>query len=277
MGSESLLPDNTTDSRLPPELECIIFEVCALKYPTSIPSLIRVAWRVKHWVEPSLYRTICLTDAYTRNPGPRCSPEVLSSAMERLPPSFFRNNVRNMYVQYSIDPAQAHTIFETCSEVTNLALRTRLSLHDVPVLLNLPIRRLTACIGWLFHKLPLDFTMPFLRSITHLTLDDTTSSYPRVEWQKIVVDIPHLTHLALHSKLLADILFPVLLTCARLECVLFVGHARTHPRARTVDMRFVVATTSDIVEDWQASACGGADHWTRAEAILAARRARRGQ
>jgi hypothetical protein len=35
--------------RLPPELERTIFEIAALLEPTNIPTLMRIAWRVKHW------------------------------------------------------------------------------------------------------------------------------------------------------------------------------------------------------------------------------------
>ncbi|KAJ7131272.1 hypothetical protein C8R44DRAFT_871785 [Mycena epipterygia] len=37
------------------ELERKIFELAALSRPKAIPTLMRVAWRVKLWVEPLLY------------------------------------------------------------------------------------------------------------------------------------------------------------------------------------------------------------------------------
>ncbi|KAJ7659091.1 hypothetical protein DFH06DRAFT_1130657 [Mycena polygramma] len=43
---------------LPPELERHIFELAALSHPMLIPNMIRVAWRVKLWIEPLLYRTL---------------------------------------------------------------------------------------------------------------------------------------------------------------------------------------------------------------------------
>ncbi|KAJ7095067.1 hypothetical protein C8R44DRAFT_813875 [Mycena epipterygia] len=44
--------------RLPPELERLVFESAALSHATDIPNLILVAWRIKNWVEPLLYRAV---------------------------------------------------------------------------------------------------------------------------------------------------------------------------------------------------------------------------
>ncbi|KAJ6538362.1 hypothetical protein DFH09DRAFT_1398713 [Mycena vulgaris] len=44
---------------LPPDLERSIFELAALRtHRVTIPKLMRVAWRVKHWLEPLLYHTL---------------------------------------------------------------------------------------------------------------------------------------------------------------------------------------------------------------------------
>ncbi|KAJ6521621.1 hypothetical protein DFH09DRAFT_1424685 [Mycena vulgaris] len=45
---------------LPPELEQHIFELAAISRPACIPTLMLVARRVKHWVEPLLYRTVVI-------------------------------------------------------------------------------------------------------------------------------------------------------------------------------------------------------------------------
>ncbi|KAJ7099879.1 hypothetical protein C8R43DRAFT_248683 [Mycena crocata] len=272
MSAESALPPAFTASRLPPDLERIIFEIFALECLVSIPILMRVAWRVKHWVEPMLYHTVLLTGQRTRNGVPHCSLGILMSAIGKMPSSFFRNNVRNLYLNYpSNDVALVQSILTACSEVTNLAIASRIPIDLVPALGALPLRRLVCCIGWLFHDLPLDFTHPIFRHITHLTLVDIVTDYDSRDWEKIV-DIPHLTHLALHTHLLAYILLPVLLSCARLECVVFAGSAATHTAAREADVRFVVAP-SQLIADWQAGTQGAEDHWSRAEAVIAARRA----
>ncbi|KAJ7136362.1 hypothetical protein C8R43DRAFT_613678 [Mycena crocata] len=205
--------------------------------------------------------------------SPPCSLDILAGAVESKPPAFFRSAVRNMYLSLqSTNAAQAQIIFAACTGVTNdnLALISSLSLQGVPAIGSLPLRRLITCTSWLFVDLPLDFTHSLFRSITHLTLFDVRSGYRSVEWEKLVVDIPHLTHLALYTYHLAVILVPVLPTCARLECVLFAGTAGQHPLAHTADERFVVVQLR-MLPDWQAGARGAEDHWTRAEPAIWAR------
>ncbi|KAJ7887124.1 hypothetical protein B0H14DRAFT_2696630 [Mycena olivaceomarginata] len=63
--------------KLPPELECTIFEIAALARPKMIPSLILVAHRVKHWVEPLLYRVIMVVPR-TRPSSSTCSNSPFS-------------------------------------------------------------------------------------------------------------------------------------------------------------------------------------------------------
>ncbi|KAJ6476352.1 hypothetical protein C8R45DRAFT_1102610 [Mycena sanguinolenta] len=48
---------------LPPELECEIFEVAARLDFYIIPSLLRVARRVRQWVEPFLYKVVVINDS----------------------------------------------------------------------------------------------------------------------------------------------------------------------------------------------------------------------
>ncbi|KAJ7123569.1 hypothetical protein C8R44DRAFT_875759 [Mycena epipterygia] len=55
MADHSSEPAN---SKLPPELERQIFEIAAHARPVAVLDLILVAWRVKAWVEPLLYRVI---------------------------------------------------------------------------------------------------------------------------------------------------------------------------------------------------------------------------
>ncbi|KAJ7762894.1 hypothetical protein B0H16DRAFT_1528085 [Mycena metata] len=50
----------TGDPAFPPELERLVFEMAAHARPPTIPTFMRVARRVKIWVEPLLYRTLHL-------------------------------------------------------------------------------------------------------------------------------------------------------------------------------------------------------------------------
>ncbi|KAJ7108160.1 hypothetical protein C8R44DRAFT_803721 [Mycena epipterygia] len=56
------------EARFPLELERAIFELCARSRPPTIPGLLRVAHRVRAWLEPLLYEMLRLTEA-SRTPG----------------------------------------------------------------------------------------------------------------------------------------------------------------------------------------------------------------
>ncbi|KAJ7136366.1 hypothetical protein C8R43DRAFT_1132520 [Mycena crocata] len=141
MISASFLQDAPAGSSFPPELERIIFEISALNSPAFIPPLtMGVAWRVKHWVESFMYRTVLLTsNLITRKGLPHCSLDILAHASGRMPPNFLRDAVRNVYLSYAPSLFQAQIVFAlaACIEVTNLALALTLSLQDVPALGNL--------------------------------------------------------------------------------------------------------------------------------------------
>lgn len=73
-GSSLLLP---SDSRIPHEVERIIFEIAALSRPVSIPNLMLVAWRVKEWYVTPTPRTRTLNDSFQdRASSLSCYPRV---------------------------------------------------------------------------------------------------------------------------------------------------------------------------------------------------------
>ncbi|KAF7317625.1 hypothetical protein MKEN_00849900 [Mycena kentingensis (nom. inval.)] len=64
-----------SDPHLPRELERAIFELAALRRPRSIPVLMLVAWRVKEWLDPVLFRSL---DIGPDSKSPRITTAVLS-------------------------------------------------------------------------------------------------------------------------------------------------------------------------------------------------------
>ncbi|KAJ7461189.1 hypothetical protein FB451DRAFT_1405047 [Mycena latifolia] len=86
---------------LPLDLERHIFEITALSRPVLIPRLMLVAWRVKEWAEPLLYRTITTSDAsrivHDEN-YPLLTSAAMLLALEKKPATFFRDAVRNLYL-----------------------------------------------------------------------------------------------------------------------------------------------------------------------------------
>ncbi|KAJ7150618.1 hypothetical protein C8R46DRAFT_1229550 [Mycena filopes] len=75
------------EPRLPLDLERLIFETAALAHPASIPALMRIAWRVKSWTEPHLYRLVSST--HPRTPTLPIAPlsSILASALSPSLPS----------------------------------------------------------------------------------------------------------------------------------------------------------------------------------------------
>jgi hypothetical protein len=82
-------------STLPLDLERQIFETAALSRPVSIPNMMGVAWRVKHWWRDQL-DLILFSDppSYT-----------FFHTVHRKPAPFLRDTVRNVMIRPGLDRA----------------------------------------------------------------------------------------------------------------------------------------------------------------------------
>ncbi|KAJ7663250.1 hypothetical protein DFH06DRAFT_346612 [Mycena polygramma] len=102
---------------LPPELERQIFEIAAHTCPFSIPDMMRVAWRVKHWIEPILYHTLI----FYMNPPEgfhRCTIDIFRHIARTKPEFFLRNSVRKVVVRYMGD--DLGDILTECPDIESL-------------------------------------------------------------------------------------------------------------------------------------------------------------
>ncbi|KAJ7652668.1 hypothetical protein DFH06DRAFT_922916, partial [Mycena polygramma] len=194
--------------RLPPELECTIFEIAALSYPNGIPQLMLIAQRVRHWqVDPLLYRMVFLSPGSLTTQLPPRQIEgfpliprdhLLQSIVEKQP-SFFSAAVKHIYLD---DPAVTLPLefLAACSRLPNLFVSWReASLQFVPILNRLEcLRRLTIDLESLFEFSPIDFAQPFLRNVTHLELLD---SYELSGHPTGLALLPHLTHIAFNDMM----------------------------------------------------------------------------
>ncbi|KAJ7758371.1 hypothetical protein B0H16DRAFT_651100 [Mycena metata] len=168
-----------------------------------------VAWRVKEWVEPILYRVIFLVPEFD-GPGPsaalagfpvmtRISVDSLLSQKASRDPGFFRRTTRHLYITggYEMDEAP---LLEALSGITNLFLQGMPTGNNKirPTFDGLErLQRLTIPINAFFGKDPMDFTRPLFRNITHLELfdkfhDDSLLTFDR---------IPNLTHLSFNFEI----------------------------------------------------------------------------
>ncbi|KAJ6482724.1 hypothetical protein C8R45DRAFT_1002254 [Mycena sanguinolenta] len=182
--------------RFPLELERAIFEIVALSWPRSIPRLMLVAWRIKSWVEPLLYRTIIVSSSLNRfGRGHAKDTGTLLSCITSNQ-STFRDSVRHLYLAHAV-LEEVTGILHACSAVENLwvAARTPIVLLDF----DLPLKCLHATLDVIFGRSPIDFSHRLLSSLTDLELFDPPVHIDLEVWSALT-RLPQLTHLACDNE-----------------------------------------------------------------------------
>ncbi|KAJ6512993.1 hypothetical protein C8R45DRAFT_331308 [Mycena sanguinolenta] len=265
---------------LPTELQMEIFELAALSYPVAIPNFMLVAWWVKKWVEPFLYRTIVFVDSIKHYPTFR--PGVLLRAIRSKPASFFRESVRNLNLtQYHISSEDARTIISACSGVVNLHIANQQMLSRSFLDVLPPVKRLYAALEMLFHPSAVNFSHPSLSQLTHLEVADPLREATADQWAGLAA-LPRLTHLSFTD---CWAIFPVfrrvLDTCKSLQILVLLTTSNPLQLGRRggnellfQDPRFVAMICLYHQWDWQMGVHSGQDYWARAEDFVAKRRAR---
>ncbi|KAJ7131418.1 hypothetical protein C8R44DRAFT_774807 [Mycena epipterygia] len=273
---------------LPLELEREIFGLAAHFWPLSIPTLILVAWRVKEWVEPLLYRTIAFhdgdSDGLKGRPTIREDGKAFVAILKSKPASFFRDAVRHVLLASKTPPDVAESVLSVCSGIENLwILIYEDDIHGplLPLLGHFPLKQLYCDLQNVFGSAPIDFTHNLFSQITHLELLGIPDSDPQF-WSGIAL-IPHLTHLAFNDLGFLHMGPTLLCTCSSLQLLillsLFKWHGfddriAHHPQIEELaqDGRFVLTICSRYFEDWQMGAHTGIDYWSRAEDFVVKRR-----
>ncbi|KAJ7189328.1 hypothetical protein GGX14DRAFT_485231 [Mycena pura] len=284
-------------SRLPPELECKIFELAAVSRPTLIPALMRVAWRVKQWslpfapthascicfcflrVEPLLYRTLII-GGDTIDGMPVCHMDAFTRVKQTKSPAFLGTAVRNVMLR-NLDGNRVDDVLSACPGVENLytwgilgerrgAACSAPSALDVP-----PLRRV--------HCHPRDvidgsssdlFTRSAFVYVTHLDILSDHSPSRDALLGKRLAALPHLTHLALNPYGRSRFAFcmQMLAACMRLRVlVVLCAHPWREEACRAGladDVRCVMMQLFHDVADWQRGALTGTNYWSRAEALI---------
>jgi hypothetical protein len=200
--------------------------------------------------------------------------------MKMKPPHFLRQAVSHMCFSFGNgELTWKNSILKVCSHVTNVYvqhgrpehLRAVLDLRCVQYL-TINLRIFEAAIG--------DAQYPFFLTITHLKL----LPYDHYSVDLCDLDqIPRLTHLSLHTKLLRPTSHTQLHAHTRLQCIVFFSRAfeveeepievdETSPLLG--DSRFLcMQQKMDSCLDWLRGAHSGQDHWALADAFIAAKRA----
>ncbi|KAJ7200311.1 hypothetical protein GGX14DRAFT_466614 [Mycena pura] len=263
---------------LPIELEREIFEISAILHPEIAPVLLRVARRVLIWIEPLLYRVMRVGLSRRR-------AAAFLEATKTKPPTFFADSVHALcfdsYCAWSVD--EAKNVLKLCKGVTNFGANNRFyTLAMLPVLATMRIQRLVVCLADLFGSFEAtDVTHPLFSRITHLTIRDL---YVKEQICANLPTLPALTHLCLYEDALPTTCIQMLLTyCVRLELLVVLweqsyidclGATGMAAKLARRDVRLVVGVPSYCWVDWDAGAAGLPNMWTRAEIIVAQRRAR---
>jgi len=274
------------DGRLPAELERTIFEISALSRPAMVPKLMLVAWRVKEWVEPLLYRVIFLSDMHLLDRFPRFTKDVLLRAIETKPAAFF-HDVRCLFLGEPAlslrDRGHRHererTILTACRGLTDLAATSELATH-ADTLARMRLQHLTLHLDGLFvPPKRVEFSHPIFAHLTHLEVLGYESRRTQGEWAGLAL-LPCLTHFAFNDVEACYELRPVLQACEQLRCVVLHGggtvddeedeHIRKSGMAE--DPRFVLVHQQNFFTDWQRGAAGLDTFWDVAENFIAVKR-----
>ncbi|KAJ7620069.1 hypothetical protein FB45DRAFT_147022 [Roridomyces roridus] len=264
---------------LPPELERGIFEICALSRPVLIPKLMLVAWRVKEWLEPLMYRTIVLgrppIDGYPKFPLTQ-----LLSTIESKPPEFFRDSVQNLhiFVEFESSPASYEEVVVLCSRVQNLwILAADESPLDLPALEPSYLRHLYTARTRLLAQLA---DRHLLSALTHLDAvesNDASGDAADIElFHSTVLALPRLTHISFSETGYRTIFLRLLQNCPSLKVLFYFDFAgedlpAADEETLASDPRFVLYRTvysEDWSVDWQMGVHTGVDYWYRTERFI---------
>ncbi|KAJ7131233.1 hypothetical protein C8R44DRAFT_871755 [Mycena epipterygia] len=270
------MDDSPMAPTLSPELERPIFELAALSRPKEIPTLMRVSWRVKLWVEPLLYRTLLIrgtshltvTDCF-----PSCGVDTFMQIASTEKASFLRDSVRNLMVDF-LSTESTHAVLSACKSVENLhvIIAAGLSLQSALPPLDMPLRHLYCDLQDFCEMSSFEpFCHSSFHKITHLELFAGFEGL----WSRLV-DLPQLTHLALGTTGDIPVCEQVLATLKSLRALVILHHP---PPARlsvelailSEDPRFVMMGLDYHIEDWQTGILTGDDYWARADEFIAKR------
>ncbi|KAJ7171305.1 hypothetical protein C8R46DRAFT_1262592 [Mycena filopes] len=286
------LAESLPGPRLPLELERLIFEVAALSRPIGIPTLMLVAWRIKNWVEPLLYRVLCIgdnIDACKKYGFPVITPEVLCRAFDSRLPTLFARGVESLLVNCHpgrLSSATLSAILSACPAITTLC-----TYYSSPVKGSLEamaslrtLRRLSLNVWGLFSPADVDFAHPLFQNITHLELfedwDDELAAEVDFSLYTAIIDLPSLSHIAFNNTSLCNAMEPLFLTHARLRCFVCLSFRGYMSETRLASLlpgphrpEFVHISQTEVVGDWIRGVQTGEDYWALAEEFIAAKRA----
>ncbi|KAJ6568861.1 hypothetical protein B0H19DRAFT_1256565 [Mycena capillaripes] len=259
---------------LPFDLERNIFETCALSRPVLIPNLMLVAWRVKEWVEPLLYRTIAVEYSRALDGYPIFTWDVLLSAVRSKPASFFHYSVHNLCILVRDEErSNMEELLTVCTGVQKLSLPVETASNgygpETPLLTAVLALTHLECDDPLsiFENLPPAHSL--FSHITHLGLRGMRQHTVQITASYLSL-MPRLTHLSFNATWLIPVFQPLLENCKSLWVLVYLGYPGMYLASSDIssDPRFVAMLNSHYLLDWQMGAHAGVDYWSRAEDFI---------
>nr|GAT52462.1 predicted protein [Mycena chlorophos] len=259
-------------SALPPELEHHIFELAARSWAICIPRLVLVAWRVKEWVEPLLYRTLLFCPrSYTDIPS--CSTQTFQQLLDAKSSDYLALNVHNLLL-WDINMNDVPPILECLTGLRNIFLfpdNYRGESFTIHCKRNGQLRHLYCTSS----NLEPTFDDAIFSRLTHLELFTGIPDNPNAV--HTLASLPSLSHLALDKVLVPDRLQALLhvpLSETRLRTVVILANVEDGTALDHIlktDMRLVVLGPFKYIQDWVHGVTLGVDFWTRADDWIAKR------
>ncbi|KAJ6468523.1 hypothetical protein C8R47DRAFT_1223322 [Mycena vitilis] len=254
--------DSILEPLLPVELEREIFEWAALLHARSIPTFLRVARRVQIWLEPLLYRVICVDMPRIGYHG-SFTPGIpsLLNAIKSKPAALF-GAVRHLFL-CNVSLEDGIAVLQACPGLVDLVVLYCVSDPAIlPILAGMRIQQLSVLLEEIGHLSP-DFTHPAFAHITHLNVMDELIDAMAQVCEEIPT-LPALTHMAIDYQVPWGI---------------WPETERTSYEAAQIpyehDVRFVVGICNwaTYSEDWEACARSHSNFWSLADEFVAAKRA----
>ncbi|KAJ7741690.1 hypothetical protein B0H16DRAFT_1861816 [Mycena metata] len=188
-----------------------------------------VAWRVKEWVEPWLYRTITMHGSTTIDGYPTFTQSTLLQIVGRNP-TLLRSSVCNLYLYLphnvtknkSIPNILAHLpTLENLSLVAKFGeIKTQSDLTTIKLIADMHLKRFY---GDFRHLLNLPLTAPFFSRITHLGLTQVPilTALTAAALCERLAQISSLTHLAFDHPSIIPHCPELLQNCKSLRVLVF--------------------------------------------------------
>ncbi|KAJ7659082.1 hypothetical protein DFH06DRAFT_1472541, partial [Mycena polygramma] len=245
--------------KLPLDLERHIFELAAFSRPVSMPTMIRVSYRVKNWIEPLLYRTLVF-GARKIDGLPICDYNTFNRIVDTKPQLLV--SVRNV-MALLIGQDTVKDIIRRCHGLENLvALPCDLWSGQLPPpgFDELSLRRLHCDLD-AFCNLRSVATLAVqpLLHLTHLALfseidSGCVSPAARLARWNLLAAVPNLTHLAVNGQDQLPMCSHLLTGCGFLAALIALSpvHPPGSPELEVIcnELRFVMMSLDMWTNDW---------------------------